>query len=77
MSGARRAYIWLVDRDHGSALTAWKAMGEPRFPTFEQHRVLLQAAELPGPRIEMLASANPRLSLPLRPHALALVELAH
>jgi xylan 1,4-beta-xylosidase len=74
---AHRAYIWLVDRDHGSALTAWEAMGEPRFPTFEQHRILLQAAELPGPRIETLASGNSQLTLQLRPHALALVELAH
>jgi xylan 1,4-beta-xylosidase len=75
VAGARRAHIWLVDRDHGSALTAWKAMGEPRFPTLEQHRVLLHAAELPGPAIEKLASADPRLTLRLRPHALALVEL--
>jgi len=75
--GAHRAYIWLVDRDHGSALTAWRAMGEPRFPSFEQHRLLLQAAELPGPRIEALAPGNARLTLQLRPHALALLELAH
>ena len=75
--GAHRVSIWLVDRDHGSALTAWKAMGEPRFPTFAQHRALLHAAELPGPRIEPLAGADPELTLRLRPHALALVELAH
>jgi xylan 1,4-beta-xylosidase len=74
--GARRAYVWVVDRDHGSALTAWQAMGEPRFPTFEQHRILLQAAALPPPRIETLAPADPQLTLRLRPHALALVELA-
>jgi xylan 1,4-beta-xylosidase len=74
--GARRAYVWLVDRDHGSALAAWEAMGEPRFPTLEQHRILLQAAELSGPRIETLAPAGPRLTLRLRPHALALIELA-
>ncbi len=73
--GARRAYIWLVDRDHGSALTAWKAMGEPRFPTFAQRRILLQAAALSAARIETLAPANPRLMLRLRPHALALIEL--
>ena len=76
VAGARRAYIWLVDRDHGSALTAWRALGEPRFPTFEQHRVLMQAAELPGPRIATLAAGDPRLTLQLRPHALALIELA-
>ena len=75
VSGARRAAIWLVDRDHGSALTAWEAMGAPRFPTFEQHRRLLQAAELPGPHVEALNPADPRLTLELRPHALALVEL--
>ncbi|MGH8296203.1 MAG: GH39 family glycosyl hydrolase [Steroidobacteraceae bacterium] len=73
---AHRAYVWLVDRGHGSALTAWEAMGEPRFPTQQQHRILLQAAELPPPRIEVLAPADPRLTLRLRPHALALVELA-
>ncbi len=75
VSGAQRAYIWLVDRDHGSALTAWQAMGEPRFPTSEQHRILMQAAQLPAPRIEVLAPADPRLTLQLRPHALALIEL--
>lgn len=74
--GARRAYVWLVDRDHGSALSAWKAMGRPRFPSFGQRRILLQAAQLPAPRIETLSSADPRLTLQLRPHALALVELA-
>ena len=76
LPGAHRASIWLVDRDHGSALTAWRAMGEPRFPSFEQHRILLRAAALPGPRIETLAPGKPRLTLQLRPHALALVELA-
>ena len=54
--GARRAYIWVVDRDHGSALAAWEAMGEPRFPSFLQPKTLLQAATLPGPRVEALAT---------------------
>jgi xylan 1,4-beta-xylosidase len=76
VADAHRAYIWLVDRDHGSALTAWRAMGAPRFPSMEQHRILLQAAELPGPRIVALAPGKPHLTLRLRPHALALVELA-
>jgi xylan 1,4-beta-xylosidase len=75
VAGARRARIWLVDRDHGSALTAWQAMGEPRFPSFEQQRALLRAAALPAPRMAALAPANPRLTLQLRPHALALIEL--
>lgn len=75
VAGAHRASIWLVDRDHGSALTAWEAMGEPRFPTLAQRRLLLRAAELPGPRVESLP-ANRQLTLRLRPHALALIELA-
>lgn len=73
---AHRAYVWVVDRDHGSALAAWEAMGEPRFPSFQQRKTLLQAATLPGPRVEVLSSADPTLTLQLRPHALALVELA-
>jgi xylan 1,4-beta-xylosidase len=72
---AQRALIWRVDRDHGSALTAWEAMGKPRFPSFEQHRILMQAARLPAPRIEVLTARDPQLTLRLRPHALALVEL--
>lgn len=75
--GAHRARIRVVDRDHGSALTAWEAMGAPRFPTFAQRRTLLRAAELPAPRVAILAPRNPRLTLQLRPHALALVELVH
>jgi xylan 1,4-beta-xylosidase len=75
VAGAHRARIWLVDRDHGSALTAWQAMGEPRFPSFEQQRALLRAAALPAPRMAALAPANSRLTLQLRPHALALIEL--
>ncbi len=75
IGGVHRAYIWRVDRDHGSALTAWKAMGEPRFPSFRQHRILLQAARLPAPRIETVPPADARLTLRLRPHALALIEL--
>jgi xylan 1,4-beta-xylosidase len=77
LAGAHRAYVWWVDRDHGSALTAWRAMGGPRFPSIEQQRILLQAAELPGPMIEPLAPGKPRLTLQLRPHALALVEIGH
>ncbi|MGH7108050.1 MAG: GH39 family glycosyl hydrolase, partial [Acetobacteraceae bacterium] len=77
VSGAHRAHLWLVDRDHGSALTAWKAMGEPRFPTPGQHRILMQASELPAPGVEVLTPTDPRLTLQLRPHALALIELTH
>ncbi len=75
VAGARYAYIWVVDRNHGSALTAWRAMGRPADPTFEQSRVLREAARLPPPRIVPLHGASPQLSLRLVPHALALVRL--
>ena len=74
--GAKRAYIWLVDRHHGSPLAAWKAMGSPKYPSFRQRRILLAAARLPPPRIEALKGGSPHLRLRLRAHALALVELA-
>jgi hypothetical protein len=65
----------VVDRKHGSALTAWRAMGRPAEPTFEQSRVLREAARLPPPRIVPLHGASPQLSLRLLAHALALVRL--
>ncbi len=76
VAGARRAYIWLVDRNHGSPLATWKAMGSPKYPSFQQRRILLAAARLPPPRIEALKGTSPHLRLRLRAHALALVELA-
>ena len=75
VAGARRAYVWLVDRDHGSPLAAWEAMGSPKYPSIAQHGILLAAARLPPPRIEALRGTSPQLTLRLRPHALALVEL--
>ncbi len=75
IAGARHAYIWLVDRDHGSPLATWQAMGSPAYPTFAQHRVLLAAARLPAPRVETLQGSSPRLTLYLLPHALALIEV--
>jgi xylan 1,4-beta-xylosidase len=75
ISGLSRASIRIVDRDHGSPLAAWRAMGEPSFPSFAQHRALLQAAQLPPAQVVRLSPANAVLTLHLLPHALALVEL--
>ncbi len=75
VSGARHAYIWLVDRDHGSPLATWQEMGSPPYPTFAQRKVLLAAARLPPPRVEALQGVSPRLTLYLVPHALALIEV--
>ena len=75
LSGVSRASIRIVDRDHGSPLAAWRAMGAPSYPSLAQHRALLKAAQLPPPQTVQLSSTNPVLTLRLRPHALALVEL--
>jgi len=75
VSGAARASIRIVDRDHGSPLAAWRAMGAPSYPSLAQHRALLKAAQLPPAQVVRLSSANPVLTLRLLPHALALVQL--
>lgn len=72
----RHARIQVVDDDHGSALSAWKAMGEPNFPSREQQEELREAAQLPAPQERELAKGDsPTLTLTLAPHALALVEI--
>ena len=75
--GITRASIRIVDRDHGSPLAAWRAMGGPSYPSLAQHRALLEAAQLPAAEVRQLSPANPVLTLRLLPHALALVELGH
>lgn len=74
---ARYAYVWLVDRNHGSPLATWRAMGSPSDPSFAQHQILMAAARLPAPRVETLNKASPAVTLHLLPHALALIELVH
>ena len=70
------ASIQIVDRQHGSALAAWEAMGKPDFPSREQQEALRKAAELGPPEIRPLARANPStLTLTLAPQSLALIEI--
>lgn len=58
----------VVDREHGSALRAWQAMGSPPFPSSKQREELRKAAELPSPAV---ITGN---SITLPPHGLALIE---
>lgn len=60
--------MWIVDRDHGSAVTAWRAMGSPAFPSLKQREELRRAGELPLP----VPLTDTTITLP--PHALALIE---
>ena len=41
--GTARYHIEILDRDHGSALAAWRAMGSPVSPTREQYEQLRHA----------------------------------
>ena len=66
----------MVDRQHGSALAAWEAMGKPDFPTREQQERLRKAAELGAPEIRPLRAASPAtIELNLAPQSLALIEI--
>jgi xylan 1,4-beta-xylosidase len=78
LDGMRQAIIYRVDPDHGSALEAWKAMGQPDFPTREQQDLLREAGRLPAPEFRILSQDGPAsLSLTLPAHGLALVLIEH
>jgi xylan 1,4-beta-xylosidase len=53
-----QAIIFRVDPEHGSALTAWEAMGKPDFPTREQQELLREAGRLSAPEIRALPATN-------------------
>jgi xylan 1,4-beta-xylosidase len=73
LAGSRRAYISRVDRDHGDVHPAYEKMGQPRYPTQEQLKVLQQAAQLLPAEIRELTGGE--LTLDLAPDALAVVEV--
>lgn len=73
LSGSRRAVIWTVDKNHGSPLATWVAMGKPDFPSLAQQRILRQAGQMAPPVIETVSGSD--ISLTLAPHALSLIEI--
>ncbi len=77
LAGTHRLRIQRVDRDHGSPLAAWEAMGRPPFPSREQQHRLRLAGELPPPDTRELPVRDGKASitLTLQPHTLALVEV--
>ena len=60
-------HVEILDRDHGSALDAWRAMGAPAFPTRDQYEQLRHAATA----TEKLETST----FSLAPQSLALVEV--
>jgi xylan 1,4-beta-xylosidase len=73
VSGTSSARITIVDPEHGSPLPAWEKMGRPAFPTLSQIEALRKAGALPVAQSQALK--NGALTLTLRPHALALIEI--
>ena len=67
MNGSANFRVEIVDPEHGSALSAWRAMGSPRYPTREQYDRLREAGRVTQ-RLE-----GPSFILP--GHGLALVEV--
>jgi xylan 1,4-beta-xylosidase len=77
--GQPQARVQMVDRDHGSPLATWEAMGRPDFPSLEQQMRLRLAAELPSPQMLGFEGGDTNtktLELSLPPQALALVEIS-
>jgi xylan 1,4-beta-xylosidase len=77
LKGLKKVRISRVDKDHGSALTAWEAMGRPQFPLREQQQVLRSAAVLPPAEERFLTvnagKASTQITLPSQ--CLVLVEV--
>jgi xylan 1,4-beta-xylosidase len=76
LTGPHRVLIHLLDRNHGSPVATWEAMGRPSFPTREEQQQLRAAAELSPPEMRPLRGGNvASTSLELLPHSLALIEV--
>lgn len=73
LKGAHHATVYTTDREHGSPLPAWEAMGRPRYPTQKQIEQLRRAAALPKPEIRAIFDGALTVTLP--PQCLALVEV--
>lgn len=67
--------IQRVDETHGNPMTAYRAMGSPRYPTQAQIARLNGASALPAPEKRRLVDGSLTLTLPV--NGLALIEIAN
>ncbi len=74
LSGPNRLLMHRLDRDHGSALATWEAMGRPSFPTRAEQQQLRAAAQLEPPESPPLPHGGV-VTLELMPHSLVLIEV--
>jgi xylan 1,4-beta-xylosidase len=65
--------IQRVDEAHGNPMTAYKAMGSPRYPTEAQIEALNHASQLPAPESRKLENGALELTLPV--NGLATIEV--
>ena len=65
--------IQRVDETHGNPMTAYKAMGSPRYPTQAQIKALNAASTLPAPEHRKLSNGALELTLPV--NGLAVLEI--
>ncbi len=76
LTGPHCLRIHLLDRNHGSPLATWKAMGRPSLPTRKEQQQLRAAAELSSPELRPLRHGDvASAALELLPHGLALIEV--
>jgi xylan 1,4-beta-xylosidase len=73
ISGNATAHVSRVDETHGNVLVAYKAMGEPAWPTREQTARLQAAAKLDPP--ERMKLNNGHLNIEVPPRGLVLLEI--
>ena len=73
LTGSHLALISRLDFAHGSLLSLYNSMGNPKYPTASQLQDLRRAAELPVPEEQQLKGSTLTLQLP--PHGLALIEI--
>ena len=68
-----RVSLQRVDQTHGNPMTAYRAMGSPRYPTQAQIEEMNKASTLPPPEKERLKDGVLELTLPV--NGLAVIEL--
>ncbi|HUD12282.1 MAG TPA: hypothetical protein VMQ56_01390, partial [Terracidiphilus sp.] len=66
--------IQRVDETHGNPMTAYRAMGSPRYPTQAQVEALNKASTLPVPEDRRLDKGMLELTLPV--NGLAVIEIS-
>jgi len=68
-----RVRVSRIDAEHGNSLAAYRAMGNPRYPTRKQVEKLNRAAEIPPAETARLTRGSLEIELPV--NGVALIEV--